>query len=70
VKDLGTLKDEFDKMISVASESGFNIVKINTDNKSAEDVTNEIYMAVERELGISAGATSYGMYEPEASESS
>ena len=70
VKDLESLKEEFDKMISVASEGGFNIVKINTDNKSAEDVTNEIYMVVKRELGNSAGATSYGMYAPEASESS
>ena len=70
VKDLETLKEEFDKMISIASGSGFNIVRINTDNKSAEDVTNEIYMVVKRELGNSAGSASYGMYAPEASESS
>jgi len=55
-KDLETLKNEFDKMVSVACELGLNIIKINTNNKSPDEITSEIQMIVERHLEGSAVA--------------
>lgn len=54
IVDLKTLKREFDNMLEVASENGFEIFKINTNEKSLEEVVKEIHAILEKKLsGIS-----------------
>ncbi len=57
-EDLEMLRAEFHKMVTIAAENGFNIVKISTDNKSPEEVVNEIGGALEERW-----STTYGRSE-------
>jgi len=50
IRDLKTLKKEFDNMLEVASENGFEIFKINTNEKSLEEVVKEIQIILEKKL--------------------
>lgn len=47
IRDLEVLRGEFHKMLDVASDAGFDIIRISTDNNSPEQVVNEIEEALE-----------------------
>jgi thymidylate kinase len=49
-RDLGKLSAEFEKMIAVAKNSGFEILRIDVNVKSAAEVTEEVELAVRRKL--------------------
>ena len=48
--ELAKLKDEFDKVLKIALESGFEIVKIKTDDKTAEQVATEVELVLNGKL--------------------
>lgn len=47
LQDLKMLRTEFHKMVNVAEEDGFKIIKVSTDDKSPEEVVNEIGRVLE-----------------------
>ncbi len=49
-KDLKRMKKEFDDIIEVASENGFEIFRINTNNKSLDEVANQVQTILEKKL--------------------
>lgn len=50
IMDLRTLKSEFDSMIEVASENGFEIFKINTNERNLDEVVREVQTLLEKKL--------------------
>jgi len=50
IRDLSTLKKEFDKMLGTASQSGFEVFKINTNGKSLDEVVEEVQTIVEKKF--------------------
>ena len=50
IQDLGKLKQEFDKILAVALQSGLEIVTIKTDNKNKEEIASEAEHALYRKL--------------------
>jgi adenylate kinase len=49
-KDLQRLKEEFDKILETASENGFEIFRINTNEKSLDEVANQVQTILEKKL--------------------
>lgn len=47
-RDLGILKREFEKIVSVASRYGLDILEINTDSRTPEEVTREMEIFLEK----------------------
>jgi predicted regulator of amino acid metabolism with ACT domain len=50
LRDLKTLKKEFDSMVEVASENGFEIFKINTNERNLDEVVKEVQTLLEKKL--------------------
>jgi adenylate kinase len=50
IRDLKTLKKEFDSMVEVASENGFEIFKINTNERNLDEVVKEVQTLLEKKL--------------------
>ena len=53
-RDLTKLKKEFDSMLEVASENGFEIFRINTNHKSLDEVAKEVQIILEEKLSKTA----------------
>lgn len=51
VEDLRRLADEFDRVIRVAEEHGYEIVRVNTNDKSLDQVADEIEEVLASRLG-------------------
>ena len=49
-RDLESLRAEFDNILRIASDSGIEIVRINTNNKSVEEVTNEMEIVLKQKF--------------------
>ncbi len=49
-RDLKRLKEKFDNILEVASENGFEIFRINTNNKSLDEVANQVQTILEKKL--------------------
>lgn len=49
-RDLTILKQEFDNMIEIALEYGFEIFRINTNGKNLEEITDEVQSIIEKKL--------------------
>jgi cytidylate kinase len=52
-RDLKKLKKEFDDILEVASEKGFEIFRINTNGKSLDEVAIEVQTILEKKLSTS-----------------
>jgi thymidylate kinase len=50
VRDLATLRNQFAEMIEIALRNGFEIIRINTNVKSLEEVTDEVQSIIEKKL--------------------
>jgi len=50
IQDLGKLKQEFDNMIEIALKHGFEIFRINTNNKNEEEVADEIQSVLKNRI--------------------
>lgn len=50
IGDLTKLKKEFDNMLEVALENGFQVFKINTNDKSLIEVVDEVQIRLEKNL--------------------
>jgi thymidylate kinase len=56
LRDLTQIRSELDSLVNLAVNSGFNIMRINTNFKAVEDVAREIELMVDRKLTSSAAA--------------
>ncbi len=53
-EDLYRLKEEFDKMVEVATASGLRIFRIGTNHKSLDEVADQIQRILEERLSAPA----------------
>ena len=54
VEDLRKLKEEFDRVIDVASSCGYRVVRVNTNDKNLAQVTDEIESILSNRLSTAA----------------
>jgi thymidylate kinase len=54
IRDLQALKKELDEMVNIALDNGVKVYKINTDNKSLENVCQEVEQVLKSRFSLGA----------------